>query len=925
LEPGTQVGRFRVESLLGTGGMGEVYQAWDPTLERSVALKALRAGEERESGAPERFRREALALAQLNHPNVCQVHDWVDGPGGTFIAMELVAGRTLDQAAPELKARAKLEVIRWVALALEAAHTTGLIHRDLKPGNIMVAPGDGAHGPQVKVLDFGLARLADPQEGSLTPPAAPNLALLQALDEAERARAAGSEDTALPKGESRPRVGSGSHSWERLTQVGTFMGSPSYAAPEQIQGQAVGPSSDVFSLGIVAWELLAGEHPFPGEGRTRMRYIVEGSRRDLKLRGLPSGTADLLRAMLEAHPFKRPSAARVAETLGRLLRPHRLRRWTVAAVAGALILGGAGNWFLSRGIITDLVRQHPARLVVLPFMNATGEGGFTGLIRGALPQEVGARLAACPKQQVVRQETLIRPARKLGLNLDEPLDQVTRRRLADYLNAALLLHGEVRQAPNLSFHFVLEDSTGRVRTQGDARPEGSATVALQALPAALVGAMQHAIDPLARTKPTVGEGLNGNALLSYGQGLELMLKGSFKEALPLMRTAALQAPFAAGPVVAYATCLYRTGDAATDAALRWSLSAARLSKDRYREIITLKALALREREQGHLEAAVTAGREGLALAETGGFEAQRVSILNNLGLVLQDQNHLDEAQACFSRAAEVQRKLPDPQGLANSINNLAILARNRGAFPEAESKYREALSIHQTQGNRFGEALAHTNLGDLTLSLRRFKEAKEHLGKADALFQEVGNRTERAVCQINLGVLNQCLTDFEAAEAAFQSARRLAEEAEAPPTAALAWSYLAGLSRQRGRIEEAASRYSTAAARHQALQSDPDWAGSLAGLAECALQRRSPNLPEADRLLKVAAEKARPADPLLLRARWRRALAVGQKELAAQLLDQALEASKRDQPEVCRELETLQSASKRSSVPAAANGSRAAG
>src|SRR5664279_814204 len=119
LEPGTQIGRFKVESLLGSGGMGEVYRAWDATLERSVALKALKVGEAREAGAPERFRREALALAQLNHPNVCQVHDWVDGPAGTFIAMEIVEGRTLDQAAPDLKVREKLQVIKSVALALE--------------------------------------------------------------------------------------------------------------------------------------------------------------------------------------------------------------------------------------------------------------------------------------------------------------------------------------------------------------------------------------------------------------------------------------------------------------------------------------------------------------------------------------------------------------------------------------------------------------------------------------------------------------------------------------------------------------------------------------------------------------------------------------------------------------------------------------
>src|SRR5512133_2618361 len=193
LESGTQVGRFRVEALLGTGGMGEVYRAWDPTLERSVALKALRAGADREATAPERFRREALALAQLNHPNVCQVHDWMENPSGTYIAMELLEGRTLDQAAPELTVREKLQVVSAVAHALQAAHAKGLIHRDLKPGNIMVAQAPGTRKLQVKVLDFGLARLVEPTgpgDTRTTPSGVPTLETLRAMEEEARGKAA---------------------------------------------------------------------------------------------------------------------------------------------------------------------------------------------------------------------------------------------------------------------------------------------------------------------------------------------------------------------------------------------------------------------------------------------------------------------------------------------------------------------------------------------------------------------------------------------------------------------------------------------------------------------------------------------------------------------------------------------------------------
>lgn len=914
LEPGDLVGRFQVETLLGAGGMGEVYRAWDPTLERAVALKALRTCEEREHGGPERFRREALALAQLNHPNVCQVHDWVSGPGGTYIAMELLEGQTLDLAAPELKLRDKLQVIRGVALALEAAHAKGLVHRDLKPSNIMVAPGKGGHlGPLVKVLDFGLARLTDPHvpgETQITPGPVPNLALLQALEEAERKQESEPGESTQRRSGTDRRHPSGPHSWEQLTLAGTFMGSPCYASPEQIQGQAAGPSSDVFSLGILAWELLAGEHPFPGEGKARMRAIIEGSRRELKVRGLPSGAADLLRAMLDAHPFKRPTAARVAESLGHLLRPRSVLRWAAVAVAATAALGAGANWFMSRGIIADLVRERPARLAVLPVLNHTGDNRYNGLINRALPEDTGARLAEIPRLQVIEQETLVRAARKLNLNLAGGLDPSSRRSLAKYLGAALLLHGEVVAQPSPVLRFVLEDEDGGARIRGDIPLENPLAGSLQVLPDGLAAKIRLAVDPRGNPKSAPQGRAEAEPLLAFGQGLELMGNGAYKDALPLMRAAAFQSPFSAGPVVGYATCLYRTGDASTDAALRWALATARLSKDRYREVITLKALSLREREQQHLEAAAAYGREGLSLAEQGGFEAQRVSILNNLGLVLQDQGRPDEAHACFSRAAEVQRKLPDPQGLANSINNLAILARKRGAFQEAEANYREALTLHQTQKNRFGEALALTNLGDLCLSLRRFKEANEHLTKADALYEEAGNRTERAMCKINLGMLRQSLGDFSGSEAAFQQARNLAEETQALPSEALAWFYLGGLSRQQGRLAEAAARYTQATKRFQELGGGPEIGECQAGLAECALQRPAPSLREADRLIQEAAKACKPASPFLLRAQWRRAQLAGQNDLAAQLLEQVLTASKQEEPEIYMELEPHRSKSR---------------
>jgi tetratricopeptide (TPR) repeat protein len=877
-------GRFQVEAVIGVGGMGEVARAFDATLERTVALKAVRADMLKDPEALGRLKREALALAQLNHPNICSVHDWVETPGGAYLALEWVEGKTLDLAVQGQPLKAKLRLLRQVLAALEAAHAKGLVHRDLKPSNVMVT-ADGS----VKVLDFGLARMIEPGASDFaTPHQVPTVPTILARESSH-----GSQS------------GRRSSVWDGMTQAGLFMGSPAYASPEQIGGKKVGPPSDLFSFGIVAWELLCLEHPFPFEGRQRMQAILGGHRKPFPASFRHRKLRDLLERCLAKEPVLRPSAAEAGAILDAELAPPKAGRWALGAVAATLLAGGVSTWLYARGSIADLVRSHPARIAVLPFVNATGEDRLAGNIQIVLPEETAARLSELSQFQIIETDTLMKAVRKLGLDVNNPLDDEARRKLMAYLDAALLLRAEVRKVQEVGLDFVLEDAKGTARAKGHVQRPGAPGLALQALPQDLVAQVRRAIDPLGRGKEAPHDLLKEEVYLAYGQGQELLSKSSYKEALPFFRQAAFQAPFAAGPVRNYAACLYRTGDPATDAALRWAQSVARLAKDRYSEASVLKVLSLRLREQGQLDEAAAAGREALSLSEKGGYEAQRVSILNNLGLALQDQGKLDEALACFTQAAEVQRRLPDPQGLTNSLNNLAVLARKRGAFAEAEARYRETLALARAQGSKYAEAIALTNLGDLTLSQGRFDEARGHLAQADALFVATGNRTERATCQMNLGLLHQVAQDFPAAESAFQTSRSLAEETQAAPTAALAWFYLGGLARQRNRIEEAAYRYAEAGKRFLDLKSEQEWAECLAGEAECWLQRTPPRFKEADHLLEEAAKKTKADDPFLLRARWRRARTAGKSAEAAALLTKAKEAARRDEPEVLKELEGI--------------------
>src|SRR5262245_47911597 len=221
---GSRIGPYEIVAPLGARGMGEVYRARDTRLDRAVAIKVLTAP----SAAPSahaRFRREARAIARLNHPHICTLHDVVEQDGRAFMVMELVEGGTL---ADEL-ARGPLSLDRTVALgaqiagALDAAHGHGVIHLDLKPSNIMLTD------PGVTLLDFAAARLLE-------------------VDGAASAR-----DSTLAIGP---------------TDDDAIAGSYPYMSPEQVQGREVDARSDIFSLGVVLYEMATGRHPFQADNRS---------------------------------------------------------------------------------------------------------------------------------------------------------------------------------------------------------------------------------------------------------------------------------------------------------------------------------------------------------------------------------------------------------------------------------------------------------------------------------------------------------------------------------------------------------------------------------------------------------------------------------------------------------------------------------
>lgn len=285
LESGQSVGRYRILDFLGAGAMGEVYLAEDPHIERKLAIKTVRlVGRPQEvDDRKKRLLREARAAGRLLHPNVVTLFDAGETEGLLYLAFELVEGTDLASRLEKgpLSLREVLRIVRQAADALHYAHGQGIVHRDIKPSNILLDPGG-----RVKVADFGIAKMA----GQST----------------------------------------------ELTMAGSVMGSPQYLSPEQIRGEDLDGRSDIFSLGVVLYELLSGSRPFSGETITTLVYQIlhKEPPRISELRAVPPHLEALLGRMLAKDRDERlATAAEVAGELGAI--EMELADETLAAPAGS--------------------------------------------------------------------------------------------------------------------------------------------------------------------------------------------------------------------------------------------------------------------------------------------------------------------------------------------------------------------------------------------------------------------------------------------------------------------------------------------------------------------------------------------------------------------------------------------------------------
>ena len=373
---------YHIMAAIGAGGMGEVYRATDTKLGRDVALKVLPAEMAHDPQRLMRFQREARAVAALNHPHIVTIFSVEQADGIHFLTMEYVEGQPLDRLIPEvgLPVERIVEFGMALAEALTAAHEKGIVHRDLKPANVMVT-NDG----RVKVLDFGLAK------------------------------------------ETRPiRSGDATQTRTAQTEAGVVMGTPSYMSPEQVAGEVVDSRTDIFSLGIVLYEMATGQRPFKGRSSAELvSAILRDTPRDISdvRADLPGDLARVVRRCLEKDPQCRVQTARdvyndlrelARQPLTTVLEPVRLAGETPSGAARA----NEGFW-----------------IAVLPFKYGGGNTDVAALAEG-LSEDIVTGLSRFSYLRVIARSSSSRYAHEL-------LDV---RSAGKALGARYVMEGSLRQA-----------------------------------------------------------------------------------------------------------------------------------------------------------------------------------------------------------------------------------------------------------------------------------------------------------------------------------------------------------------------------------------------------------------------------------------------------------------------------------------------
>lgn len=812
LIPGQTISHYRVLKRLGSGGMGVVYEAEDIKLGRRVAMKFLPGEVATDRTAYERMQREARSASALDHPNICSVYELGEHDGQPFIVMPLLEGMTLREwidRASKMEKRSRLngamELAIQITRGLDAAHHKNIIHRDIKPENIFVT----VRG-EVKILDFGLAKAVESQKG---------------LDVQNELTA----DTAAVSDENLT-----------LTRTGAKLGTAFYMSPEQIRGEKLDARSDLFSLGLVLYEMVTGRRAFKGSTRTSVHDAVlhdaPSPVRPLNP-AVPAGFESIIRRSLERDRDRRyQSAGELRADLERLTLRRSPSAGAIAASAAvaflALILialganvGGLRDRVLRHPTSTDAVGQVKQRtaVAVLGFKNLSGRDD-QAWISTALSEMLDAQLSAGQELRVISSEDVARMKIDLALPAADSYARDTLQKIRTHLGSDLVVLG--------SYLDTGKDTGGKiridVRLQDASKGETIAVISRDGNESSLPELVTQSgadlrqklgipdVSATEASQAAASAPANPEATRLYAEGLAKLQAYDALAARDLLEKAIAADPNHALSHAAIAQAWSQLGydkKAEEEAKKAFDLS-ANLTREQHLSVEG------RYRETAHdFPAAIEIYRT------LGTFFPDNLDYALRLASLQSKAGHPKDSLETIAQT----RTLPKPISDDPRIDLAEAAAQNaQGNFSESQRASAAATAKAKAQGSRMlqaqatlVEAFTWDRLGDLNKAVQKSLEARD-------LAANAGNPDLLARVFRTYGIILYDKGDFPGARSAFEEAVNIFQKIGDGQTGSTLVN-LGNVYYDQGRLEDAKRYYEQALQLHRAEGVEPALIGSDIG------------------------------------------------------------------------------------------------
>ena len=852
LQPGHVLGgRYEILDLLGQGGMGAVYKARDREVDREVALKVIRPELTGHPDIVRRFKQELILARQVTHKNVVRIFDLGEAEGAKFISMEFIDGRDLRSLLAE---RGKFEpeeaigIIEQVCHALDAAHTAGVIHRDLKPQNIMVDKQG-----RVAVMDFGIARSTE---------------------------------------------------LSGLTQTGVLMGTPAYMSPEQAKGEEVDSRSDLFSLGIIFYELLAGKSPYEAttSAGSLLKRIQERAVPPAKLDpAIPKFVNDVVVRCLEIDPERRYASAHEIVQDVEARHPRRRgvtplhlprfrtveefgTRW-IAPALGLLLLLALGLVFRGKIFAPVTKPAEPAiSLAILPFRNASGDPKLDWL-GSSLAEMLSTDVGQSSHLRMVSSDRLHQILHDLQISPDSTLDPDTLHRVADFSSAETVVWGQyARFGEQIRIDAKLQDlkHDRSAALKEEAPNEKAVLEAVDRLAEAIRQnlALSPAMVKELEVRSFKPSSKSLSALRYYNEGVQFLRQGRDLDAQKQLQASVQEDPEFALAYSSLAQADANLGyeneaEQASRKALELSealppqeryrivASHARIMKDYPKAIEAYENLAKAspgdsdvqltlgslyegtsafqkareyyaavlkadpqsvetlwkmggvEIESDNPQASLDFLNRGLTLSVQTGNDEKKALILHAIGVAYRLMNKPEDALRNYQESLAIQRRLGQKRGAAASLGEMAQVYSLLGKPDEALASFNETLKLEREIG-------AKKEVGDTLIDLANFYEYRGEHEQALKMYKEslviqreAGDENYQGLCLNNIGSTYLSRGQYDDALTYLQQALQLREKLKVPGDIAETVHTLAETNVKLGQYDQALREYLRALELHR--------------------------------------------------------------------------------------------------------------